>query len=264
MRTTIDGVRIGYTDEGRGPAVVLVHGFPFQREVWRGQVDFLKSSHRVVAPDLRGFGESQAAPDAVAMDRFADDLHGLLIALRTGPAVLIGHSMGGYVALAFANRHPRMLSGLGLVATRAGKDTPEAAAARRATAEKVRAEGPQVVVEAMVPKMLSPANRDPAALAAVRGFMSPLTREGVIGALLGMAERRDATETLGRIGVPTLVVTGADDVLIPPAESERMARAIPRARLEILPGAGHLVSFEKGTEFNRLLADWLEVFSALP
>lgn len=257
MHASVDGFRIGYTDEGRGPPVVFVHGFPFQREVWRAQVDFLKASRRVVAPDLRGFGESQAAPDAVSMERFADDVHGLLASLRTGPAVLIGHSMGGYVALAFASRYPRMLAGLALVATRAVKDTPEAAAARRATAEKVRAEGPRIVVEAMAPKMLSPGNADAAMLAAVRGFMSPLTREGVIGALLGMAERRDATGTLGRIDVPTLVVTGADDVLIPPAESERMARAIPRARLEILPDAGHLVSYEREAEFNRLLAEWL-------
>lgn len=234
--------------------ILLVHGFPLCREAWRAQIDALAATCRVVAPDLRGFGENPAKAEGVlTMDRFAGDLHALLKGLETGPAVVAGHSMGGYVALAFARLFPSMLKGLVLVATRAGPDTPEAAAGRRATAEKVRAEGTRIVVDAMASMMLAPGRTDPR----VRGLMEGATKEGVIGALLGMAERADSAPMLGKISVPTLVVTGSADAIIPPAESEAMARAIPGAALEVIPGAGHLVAFEEPEAFNRVLEGWL-------
>jgi pimeloyl-ACP methyl ester carboxylesterase len=192
------------------------------------------------------------------MAQFAEDVHGLLQQLKTGPVVLVGHSMGGYVALAFARQYSRMLRGLVLVATRSGNDTPEAAATRRATAEKVKAEGSKIVVDAMAPKMLAPSNQDSRMVEQVRGFMAPSQPEGVIGALLGMAERPDMTATLPSINLPTLVITGADDTLIPPAESEKLANAIRGARLTVIPKAGHLVAFEQPDAFNRVLKEWLD------
>ena len=182
----------------------------------------------------------------------------LLQQLTTGPVVLIGHSMGGYVALAFARQFPEMLRGLVLVSTKAGPDTAEAAAGRRAMAEKVKAEGVQVVVEAMAPKMLAAGNQDAEMVAQVLGFMAPSRSAGVIGALLGMAERPDATAFLAQISVPTLVITGADDTLIPPAESETLAQAIRGAQLKVIPHAGHLVAFEQPDEFNQVLKEWLK------
>ena len=257
MEATVNGVRIGYTDEGKGLPLLFVHGFPLSREAWRRQAAALRASWRVLAPDLPGFGESEARTGPATMDAFAADLEGLLRHLAAGAVVLVGHSMGGYVALAFARLYPEMLRGLVLVGTRAGPDTPEAAAARRATAAKVEAGGAGVVIDAMAPKMLSPANRDPGMARAVREFMAGASREGVIGALLGMAARPDATPGLAGIHVPVLVVTGQDDVLIPPAESEALAKAIPGARLGIIPGAGHLVAFERPEAFNGILEAWL-------
>jgi pimeloyl-ACP methyl ester carboxylesterase len=191
------------------------------------------------------------------MDSFADDVAALLADLDTGPVVLAGHSMGGYVALAFARRHPELLRGLVLVATRSGRDTAEVAAGRRATGEKVRAEGIAAVVDAMVPKMLAPVHRTSESLAAIRGFMTSSSREGVIAALHGMADRPDSTPGLGEISVPTLVVTGADDEVMAPAESVALAGAIRGARLRVLPDAGHMVAWEQPAEFSRELRDWL-------
>ena len=179
--------------------LVFLHGFPFSRGVWQKQIEALRSSHRVIAPDLRGFGESEAQPGPTTMEQCAADLHGLLQQLTTGPVVLIGHSMGGYVALAFARQFPEMLCGLVLVSTKAGQDTAEAAAGRRAMAEKVKAGGVRVVVEAMAPKMLAASNQDAEMAAQVLGFMAPSRPAGVIGALLGMAERPDATAMLAKI-----------------------------------------------------------------
>lgn len=258
MQATVNGINLTYTDEGQGLPLVFVHGFPLSRSTWQKQIDALRSSYRVIAPDLRGLGESQAGHGTTTMAQFADDLHGLLQQLKLKPVVLIGHSMGGYVALAFARQFPETLSGLVLVGTKAGNDTPEGAAGRRAMAKQVKAEGSKVVVNAMASKMLAASNQDQGMAEQVRGFMAPSKPEGVIGALLGMAERPDSTAMLASIAVPTLVITGAEDGIIPPTESEKLAKAIRGAQLKIIPHAGHLVAFEQPDEFNRVLKEWLK------
>ncbi len=257
MQATIDGLRIRYTDEGSGLTLLFVHGFPLSRGAWQRQLDALRETYRVIAPDLRGFGESEARPGTAAMADFAADLHGLVQQLRTGPVVMVGHSMGGYVALAFARQFPALLRGLVLVATKAGADTPEAAAGRRATAEKVRTQGVQVVVDAMAADMLAAGRRDTAMAEQVRSLVASSSRDGVIAALLGMAERPDSTATLAGISVPALIVAGAADGAIPPTESEKLAQAIPGAQLSVIPQAGHLVAFEQPEAFNRVLQEWL-------
>ena len=247
-----------WIDEGQGLPLVFVHGFPLSRDGWRPQIDDLSASLRTIAPNLPGFGGRKASSGSLTMDRLADDVASLIVELGARPVVLVGHSMGGYVALAFARRHPELLRGLVLVATRSGPDSAEAAAGRRATAEKVRAAGIEVVVDGMLPKMLAPVNRSSGSLAAIRGLMLSSSREGVIGALLGMADRFDSTPGLRQISVPTLVVTGADDEVIAPAESAALAGAIPGARLRVLPDAGHMVAWEQPAAFSRELRDWLE------
>jgi pimeloyl-ACP methyl ester carboxylesterase len=234
------------------------------RAVWSKQVAAFKPNYRVIAPDLRGFGETEARPGPVSMHQFAEDLNALLQHLGTGPAILVGHSMGGYVALAFAKAFPKALRALVLVGTKGGADSPPAVAARRALAEKVRTEGGSVVVDAMAPKMLSASHTDEAMVASVRAFMKPATPEGIISALQGMSERPDAGPWLGKIRVRTLVISGADDLIIPPSESETLMMAIPSAQLKILPEAGHLVAFEQAEAFNDALRDWLAWGSNLP
>jgi 3-oxoadipate enol-lactonase len=257
MPTTLNTIVLSTADAGQGLPLVFLHGFPLHRGAWQKQVDALRSSYRVIAPDLRGFGGSDTRPGPSTMELYAADVHALLQLLTTGPVILIGHSMGGYVALAFARQFPEMLRGLVLVSTKAGRDTTEAAAGRRAIAERVKAEGVQVVVETMAPKMLAAGNQDVRMAEQVRGIMTSSKSAGVIGALLGMAERPDSTSLLGQILVPTLVITGEDDTLIPPAESKKMAQAIPGSQFEVIPHAGHLVSFEQPGEFNRVLKEWL-------
>jgi pimeloyl-ACP methyl ester carboxylesterase len=262
MNAKVNGIQMAYTDEGAGRTLLLVHGFPLNRHAWSPQVAAFRKDFRVVAPDLRGLGESEGTAGAVAMVRYAEDLQALMVYLGTGPVILAGHSMGGYVALAFARAFPQALRGLVLVGTRAGADAPAAAAARRASAEQVRADGCAGLVAAMAAKMLSPGHADPAMAAAVRGFMTPSRPEGVIAALLGMAERPDAGGWLGQIRVPTLVVAGAEDTIIAPAESESLAKAIPGAQLKLVPQAGHLVAFEQAEAFNAALGTWLELSMA--
>jgi pimeloyl-ACP methyl ester carboxylesterase len=257
MFTMTNGINSAFTDAGEGLPLVFIHGFPLSRGAWSRQVAAFQAKYRVIAPDLRGFGESGASSGPVFMSRYAEDIHALLLHLGTGPVILAGHSMGGYVAMAFAKAFPDLVRGLVLVGTKAGGDAPEVAAARRTTAEKVRREGIASVVEAMAPKMLSASNPDAAMALAVRGLMQPASPDGVIGALLGMAERPDAGAWIGTIRVPTLVVAGADDILILPSESKSLATVIPDAQLTLIPRAGHLVAFEQPAAFNEALSDWL-------
>ena len=218
-------------------------------------MEAFKAKHRVIAPDLRGFGESEATPGSVPMSLFAEDLHDLLTYLDAGPVTLVGHSMGGYAALAFAKAFPRDLGRLVLVGTKSGADSPEAAAGRLALAQRVRTEGVSVMAPAFGPRMLS--SGDPALGAAVRASVGVLNPEGIIGALLGMAERPDAAAWLAGIQARTLVMVGADDEVIPPSESGALSKAIPGARLVSIPNAGHLVAFERPDAFNEALGEWL-------
>jgi 3-oxoadipate enol-lactonase len=257
MDTKLNRIALSTTDDGRGLPLVFLHGFPLSRGAWRKQIEVFRASYRVIAPDLRGVGDSGMQPGPATMAQCAADVRALLRQLSTGPVVLIGHSMGGYVALAFARQFPDMLRGLVLVGTRQGPDTVEGAAGRRETAGKVQEMGVHVVIDAMVPRMLAAGNQDASMHEQVRGLMTSSTPAGVIGALLGMAERPDSTSLLAKISVPTLVITGADDVLIPSSESEKLAQAIQGAQLAVIPRAGHLVAFEQPDEFNRVLQAWL-------
>ena len=187
MDTTLNSIALSAADAGRGLPLVFLHGFPLSRGAWREQIDAFRASYRVIAPDLRGVGDSGTQPGPATMAQCAADVHALLRQLTTGPVVLIGHSMGGYVALAFARRFPDMLRGLVLVGTRAGPDTAEGATGRRETAAKVKAGGVDVVIDAMALRMLAAGNQDASMLEQVRGLMTSSTPAGVIGALLGMA-----------------------------------------------------------------------------
>ena len=257
MLATVNGLRVSFTDVGKGPALLLVHGFPLSRGTWSKQVHAFRSDHRVIAPDLRGLGESEATDGSVPMARYAEDLFELVQHLGLDRVILVGHSMGGYVAMAFAKAYPQVLRGLVLVGTKAGADAPEAAAARQVLAARVLAEGVSVVVDAMAPKMLSADNTDADMATAVQGFMSKATPTGVNGALLGMAERPDMGASAGLIRVRTLVVAGTKDAIMPIGESEALARFIPDAMLRLVPGAGHLVAFEAPDAFNAVLKAWL-------
>ena len=215
----------------------------------------------MLAPDLRGFGRSAAGPGEVAsMEQMADDLAALLDALGIGaPVVLCGLSMGGYIALAFWKKYRARLRGLVLCDTRAGADTPEAAAARRRTAGRVLREGPAVLVETMLPRLLAPETLagDPPVVGQLRSMMAAGDRRGVAAALHGMAQRQDFTPLLPTIDCPTLLIVGREDAISSPAEMARMARAIPGARLVEIPAAGHMAPLERPAEVNAALLQFL-------
>jgi pimeloyl-ACP methyl ester carboxylesterase len=260
VRTLIDGDEVEYDVRGRGPAVLLLHAFPLGLSMWDPQVEALAAAHRVVRFDARGFGATPADDvTPLSMERIADDGASLLDQLWIEKAVVHGCSMGGYAAFAFARRHPRRLAGLVLQDTRAGADTAEARANRATLAAKVLAEGSQAAVEAFLPKLLgTTSHRErPALVAAVKEWILAASPRGIANALYGLAARADSRDLLPKTAVPTLVLVGEEDVLTPPDEAKAMASAIPGARLEVIPRAGHLANLENPDAVNAALHAFL-------
>lgn len=259
MRFQTSRTTIACEDAGHGTPVLLIHGFPLDREMWNDQLRGLSASARVIAPDLRGFGESGPPPDVMPMEDYATDLAELLEILAVDRAVVCGLSMGGYVALAFHARFPERTAGLVLANTRAGADSDAARAARLQNVKRAYAEGAGAIADAMLPKMLTDATRAarPALASGVRAMMARQTPDGLAAALRGMAARQDRTADLAGIAVPTLVVTGDADTLIPPSESALIAAAVPNARLVTIPGAAHLSNVERPEAFNAAVASFL-------
>ncbi len=254
---------LAYLDSCDRMTLLLIHGFPFHSGMWEVQIEDVGDVARIIAPDLRGFGRSDATPAPYSVGMFADDCASLLDHLGIeGPVIVGGLSMGGYVALEFYRRYPERVAGLVLAATRAGADSAEGKAGRDKMAELVRTQGTTAVAEAMLPKLLAPQTYEeqPDVVEFVQELMKGASVEGVVGALMAMRNRPDSTSMLGDIDVPVLIIHGADDQLIPVSEAEAMYEAIPDAELVIVSDAGHLPNLENVDEFNDALIDFVESF----
>jgi 3-oxoadipate enol-lactonase len=261
MDTNAGDVRVNWREAGSGHAAVLLHGFPFSSAMWEPQLSTVPPGWRYIAPDLRGFGGSSAAPgsDPYTMSVFARDVGALLDHLDAGRVVLCGLSMGGYVALAFWRLFPERVMGLVLSDTRATPDSDEARAGRYELAEKVGTNGAAAVADAMLPQLLSPATvRDrPGLVDHVRSMIDVAPTDSLRRTLLGMAERPDSEPLLRMIQVPTLVLVGADDEITPPGDAQLIARGIRGSRIETIPDAGHLANLERPGAFNHALHGFL-------
>lgn len=257
---TLHGFSLATTDQGSGLPVVLVHGFPLDHAMWDAQITALSARQRVLAPDLRGFGESGVTEGTVTMEQFADDLADLLDAAGIRePAVLCGLSMGGYVAFEFWRKYAARLRGLVLCDTRANADTPEAAANRRQTAQRVLAEGPAFLAETMIPKLLAPGTLQtrPDIVNTLRQMILSCNAGGVAAASRGMAERMDFTPHLAEIRCPTLVLVGSKDAISTAEEMRAMAGKIPGAKFVAIEGAGHMSPMERPAEVSAAIGAFL-------
>jgi 3-oxoadipate enol-lactonase len=259
-RINIGGLELAVEQRGNGPVLLLVHGFPLDHGMWCEQIEGLSQDFHVVAPDLRGFGQSDVTPGTVTMDQFADDLAALLDSLGIEqPVALCGLSMGGYIAFAFCRRHLGRLGHLILCDTRSDADSPPVRRGRLAMAEQVLKSGSSSVVAAMLPRLLAEATteRRPAVVERLTKMIQSMDPQGVAAAQRGMAAREDATAMLSQIGVPSLVVCGQQDSVSPPAHMRAMAAAMPEARFVEIPDAGHMSPMENPAAVDAAIRDFL-------
>jgi 3-oxoadipate enol-lactonase len=249
-------------ERGQGTPLVLLHGFPFDHALWREQLHGLEEAGaRVIALDIPGFGRSPALPgDEASMYAYADAIADWAKNEGLERFALAGHSMGGYVAFAFARRHAEMLSALVLICTRPGADSEAGKEGRYKLIAEVRERGPQAVVDAMLPKLFAPATAEsnPHLIEETRQMMLRQSKAGITAALAAMANRPDSTPGLEEVRVSTLIITGAEDAIIPAPEAEGMLALIDGAKHVSIEGAGHMAMLEKPKAFNKALKAFVQ------
>jgi pimeloyl-ACP methyl ester carboxylesterase len=256
----VDGIPVSFEDVGSGPVLLLVHGFPLDHTMWREQIEYFSPSRRVLAPDLRGFGNSSPTEGTVTMRQFADDLAALLDTLRIAePVDFCGLSMGGYIAWPFFQHYRDKVRSLILCDTRAAADNPEARENRLGLATKVLQCGPGFIAETMPDKLFAGSTRDsnPDLVREVQDVIRSGNGQGIAAASRGMAERPDVTSLLPTIDVPTLVIVGEEDPISTRDEMQGIARAIPGAEFVPVRDAGHMAPLEQPAIVNAAIDRFL-------
>ena len=240
----INDIDLAYARRGNGTPLVLLHGFPLDHHLWDDIAPLLEDRLGLILPDLRGFGESTTVNTPYSMDDYASDIAGLLDQLGIQKAAIAGHSMGGYVALAFAKLYPERVSGLALISSQVLADPPDRKEGRYKSAADVAEKGIGGVVEAMTSKFTSDARLQ----AIARAIMEKQQPDAYIGALKAMAERMDSTSLLSTFKFPVVIVHGEADALIPVARAREVKEAIPDSHYVELKGAGHVPMLEAAKE----------------
>jgi len=259
-------LEMAFDDSGDGPPVLLLHGYPFDRSMWRDQIEALRQSgFRAIAPDLRGLGETKCDGETATMDQMARDAAGLLDRLGISKAVVCGLSMGGYVAFEFRKLFSSRVTALILAGTRAPADNEKEKQVRFDQAQRMLREGMAPVAEATLPKLLAPRTlkEKPDVTDRVREMILRSSPSGAAAAQRGMAARRDYSADLAEINVPALIIVGREDPIRPVADAEFMHDGIRSSRLEIIEDAAHMTNMEQAATFNNAMLDFVRQAASL-
>ena len=259
-RITSDDAEICYDVTGSGPPVVLLHPFPADHELWHPIAQMLASRYRLIMPDLRGHGESALGNGSATMQKHASDIARIMDAAGADRAPLIGVSIGGYAIFEFWRRFRDRVTALVLCNTKAQADTPEARANRLQTTDDVLQRGTGPFFESMIPRLLGETTRGsrPDLVEGALRMMRKMSAEGVAGVQRGMAERPDSVPTLKTITVPTLIITGDEDIMTGLPNAELMKQNISGSQMKVVAQAGHYSPWEQPEEVGRLLRQFLD------
>jgi pimeloyl-ACP methyl ester carboxylesterase len=248
-KVKVNGIELAYTRHGQGKALVLLHGFPLDHHIWDEIAPLLENTFDLIIPDLRGFGDSTTVDSPYTMDDYASDIAGLLDQLGLDKSAIAGHSMGGYIALAFARLYPERVTGLGLVSSQVLADPPDRKEGRYKSAAEVAEKGISGIVDGMTTKFTS----DEKLQNFARKTMERQHPAAYIGALKAMAERQDSTFLLASINYSVVVIHGDADALIPVERALEVKKVIPHAQLVMIENAGHLPMLEAKEQSARAL-----------
>ncbi|MGH9992603.1 MAG: alpha/beta fold hydrolase [Nitrososphaera sp.] len=243
--------------------IVLIHGFPFNSEMWKGQTQMLQDNKkhlRIITYDLRGHGKSDVGDGQYTIELFVDDFIALLDYLKLTKAILCGFSMGGYIALRAIERNPDRFSALVLCDTMSAADSTEAKVRRANTIKQIKREGVERFADGFLKAVFAPQTFDakPDIIDEIKRTILSNSPLGICGALLAMAGRTDTTEGLSKINVPTLVLVGEHDAVTPPSAAKTMHERIPNSKLYLIDNAGHMSNLENPNVFDEHLTKFLE------
>jgi len=266
MRFTAEGASLEYAVAGprTGLPLVLIHGFPFSKEMWGPQVGPLSAEHYVITYDVRGQGASDRGDAQYSIELFVDDLIALLNHLKLSRVVVCGLSMGGYIALRAIERHPERFRGLVLCDTRSEADNNEGKIRRTAQMKAVKSGSMRAFTDQYLATVFAEqtfASR-PEAVELIRRIIEAADPLAVAGTFLALAARTDTTAALYSIAVPTLILVGQHDSLTPPSAAYAMKEKIPRSSLHVIPDAGHLSTLENPAEATRHMLEYLKGLTA--
>jgi pimeloyl-ACP methyl ester carboxylesterase len=250
----VNNHKVSYTDEGKygAPVIIFIHGFPFNKSMWRSQIGSLTNFCRVIAYDIRGFGNSESGREEFTIELFAKDLISLMDVLKIDKTMLCGLSMGGYISLNAVSNFPERFNALVLSDTQCTADTPEAREKRMKTIKSIRENGVEKYADESIKNLFSPesflARKD--AIEDVRDMILKTSEQSLFGTLLALAMREETCSKLSEIKVPVLIMVGKEDILTPPAAALLMNEKIKNSSLHIIDHSGHLSNMENPYKFN--------------
>nr|WP_091021932.1 alpha/beta hydrolase [Bacillus sp. UNCCL81] len=259
-KVELQNLSIAYKDQGKGKPIVLIHGFMGSHAYWDKVIPKLAEDFRVIAIDLPGHGDSTSIKEEHSIEDYADTLKDLLDQLNINQVTLFGHSLGGYITLAFAERYSNYLNGFSLIHSTAYPDSEEAKKGRAATAEKVKNEGVKNVVDGLIPKLFSPKNiqKNSSEIDLAKHIGYKTSVDGTIKALISMKNRPDRNHVMNDTTLPVLLLAGKDDQIIPPEKTFSVQKE--NIKTSTLNNAGHMSMYESPEELINEMKDYLNSF----
>ncbi|WP_307287622.1 alpha/beta fold hydrolase [Bacillus sp. SORGH_AS_0510] len=254
----IEGSPITYIDEGEGQPIVLLHGFCGSSRYWEEVLPELSKTYRVIAPDLPGHGQSDSISNGTTIEKIAESIKAVIDELKLGKVTMFGHSLGGYITLAFADKYANQLNGFSLVHSTAFPDSDEAKKGRTANVEKVEQQGIHSLIDGLVPKLFAPEHNDKNYVETAKKIGYETTSNGAIHALQAMKDRPDRNYVLKETELPVLLLAGEQDQIIPAEKTFSVTK--PKITHTIIKDAGHMSMYENPQELIRVMKEFLSRF----
>lgn len=239
--------KISYSIKGHGPAILFIHGYLESKKIWGGFIDRFTQTNTVIAPDIPGHGISEIIDSEHSMSLMTDVLLSILQAENINKVMLVGHSMGGYIAMEFVSRFPEYVSGLCLLHSTCFADSEEKKLNRDREISLVRCGKKMQIIHTNIPKAFSTDNLQgmDEEVGSAKDIAAACPDDGIIALLQGMKERSDHSETLNKCKVPTLLVWGQKDNYISEDVFNKLRNVAPHADILILPQSGHMGFLEE-------------------
>lgn len=260
----VSNFNLSYDDLGEGGTpVIFLHGYPFSKDMWRKQIDFLQTTNRVIACDIRGFGESEDESSILSIDLFANDLLQFMDRLNIEKAIVCGLSMGGYIALNACKRYPDRFEALILCDTQCIADSPEVQEKRYKVIDDIAVNGVKKFNDGFIESVFhkNTLSSKPELVETLRTVVFENSQQIITAGLLALADRSETCSTLGAINIPTLIICGREDEVTPLAQSDFMHQMIEGSIMHVIDNAGHVSNLEQPDEFNQQLLRFLTAHS---